>query len=580
MPTVGTTHEIIINGVGYRIKQPVGQYMRYRATDFAPKISTGELTHADLDGWSVWTTTDWSGGVCLERWAKGKDNKFFYTEGAESRIRDRLTMGGKWNGAALAKQVSAFIEYAGDLYALCTDSVQKYNNATNAWSSSTALSVAPIVGAVLGTYMALALGDSTDMKKFNGTTWSDVTGIKARAFAVWKEALWRATANTIMSTTDLSPATPTWTAAVTIGSADSVINTLIVSEGFLIIIKEDGIFTYDGTTVREVVYLRQQKYADNGKYAAVFNDQVYYGEQARVKRATAFYYAAPQRQDVTPELFGSLTREKWGWGFPVAFAPSPRWLFAAFKNAENADGAILCYDGSAWHVLDRRAAWTPYAIFYSTICSKLFVNYGATNGTFYQSYNTLTGTVAEYDASRTDYVITPWFDAGFPEIDKAFKEVRTSTRYATTTEKLTLYYEIDENGTWVQIGSVTGTGGFNSTTLPISASEAAVVGKKIRFKIAMNTGSASLTAELFDFTLKYLLRPVTVYGYRVTVVLADNQFDMTGATEMDNFSTQLANLNSAEASVTPITIDTPDGYRHKAYITGTRVVAVRKKEAG
>ena len=37
-PQVGVTHEIVINGVGFRLKQPIGQYMRYRASDFAPAL--------------------------------------------------------------------------------------------------------------------------------------------------------------------------------------------------------------------------------------------------------------------------------------------------------------------------------------------------------------------------------------------------------------------------------------------------------------------------------------------------------------------------------------------------------------
>lgn len=587
-PVLGISHEIIINSKGYRVAPPVGGYTRFRASDFAPKISTGELTYAELDGWSNWTIDDWSGGICQERWKRGEENRFFDSHYVETRIPGRLTQGGEWESAHLTEKVNRFVEFNGDLYALTTASIQKYNNIANTWSQ---IAAQPAIDAIpFGVYLAIATtGGSANMFKMStAEVLTEIAGTTGTTVLyTWKDALWRAAGNTLTSTKDIS-GSPTWTTTVAVGTPDSIITGMIVAEGYLIIFKEDGVFLYDGTNdPKEVVGLRGSRYIDNGKNPASLIGYLYYSEQARVRRMAGFY-PTPTVQDKTPQLFGypitelpSLTAEQWGWGIPVAFTSSPRWLFTAFKLAWSRDGAVLSYDGQAWHVLMRPYMAEPTALFYSSLHSKLFLSYEdhipAHSGSlmFFQEYTTLAGTVKTYSVSWPGYLVSPWFDAGFADIDKAFKEVRISSRYGSATEKASIYYELDDSGTFTEIGEVN-TSAY-ATVLPISVTDAAVAGKKIRLKIELQTGTATKTIEILDVTLRYLLRPPTVYGYRAVITISDNQEDMQGV-PMDSFATQLANITTAESSVLPIPIDTPDGYSHKAYISSTKVIATRKKE--
>ncbi len=575
MPTIGVTHEIIINGVGYRTAgKNTGNYTRYRSNDFAPRVSMGALSHNDLDGWNSWTMDDWSGGLASETFEVGKANEFYYAESPETRTRGRITSGGKWVNAALGQITHKFIEYASDLYAVCSDGVYKYNNSTNTWSLSKAMADC-VDAAVQGSYLVVARGAST-LWKFDGVTWTEVLGITGPCVTRWRNKLWRAWGNNIASTEDISPVTPTWTTTLAIGDASLDITSLTVESGYLLIGKADGLWLYDGTNEQhEIIPLRYQPYVNNFKHSSSWMGYLYYPEQARTKRIGNLV-SQPSINDVTPELVGTRLREQWGWGECIALSASARWLFGVFDNVENADAAVLSFDGIGWHVLDRRTNLTPRAIFYSPICSKLFVNYG-TSGTFYQSYNTLIQTVAEYDTARVDTWYSPVFDAGFPDIDKAFKEIRATTFNASATETIVFYFQADGNGTWYEIGSSWVVS--NVRTMPLQETNDTVMAKKIQLKAELRTGDTTKTAELLDISLYYILRPVATYGYRITLTIADQQNDMEG-NDMGTRDTQLNNLMSAETSSVPIAVVSPDSYTHKAFITGTRVVSTREKDTG
>ena len=569
MAQIGVTHPIIINGRGYLMRP--GSYTRYRATDFAPRLSTGTLTHSDLDGWNVWSKIDWSGGVGQEKYESGAANRFGEGSDIEARIAGRVTLGGRWVASDASFIANKFIDFSGKVYALGNSSVRAFDPVALTWANSkTGLAAAAVDAAILGALMMVGLGNSQDAYKFDGTTWTALTGIKANSLCAWKGTLWRAWDNNIAGTTDLSASPPTWSTTVAVGDASSKITNLQVVGGYLVICKEDGIwYTGDGSTVVEFVTQRDQVYSGNGRYARSWGGVLWYQEQGRVK--SLVLADGGGSRDRTPQIWGSLTRELWNYGIPGHFTSSPRWLFVAFNSAENNYPAVLASDGASWFPCWKGASGeTVYGIYYSRLASKLFVNNGATH---YQAYNSLAQTVAQ-DFAASGEMITEWFDAGFEEINKAFKELIVKGIF-TTTEIITVYYEIDDSGSWVSFGTVNA----NETTLPLSITSAAIVAKKIRFKFAFARDAAdtSKTPKLTSATLKYLMRPETVYAHRAVLMLGDGQVDMTGAT-MDDYSTQIESLVSAEDSSTPIEMGSPDGLTHKIYITNSRLQAIRQKE--
>lgn len=572
---VGVTHEIILNGRGFRIKPPNGSYSRYRSNDFAPRISTGDTSRSDLDGWQTLSLSDWSGGSGLETYSTSAKNYYYEGDGAEARIAGHLTLGALTVTSDASFIVNKFIDYASKVYALGNTSVRVFDPTLLTWTDSkTGLASAAIDAVVFGVsttnWLLVGLGDTQDMYKFDGATWTALTGLKARALGKWRGYLWRAWGNSIAATADLS----TWGSTLTIGGTESNINALMVVGDLLVIFKDNAIFTYDGTTVREIYSIPSQQYTENFKNPAELDGYVYFGIQGRVKRNQSFGYSSVTPQDVTPTMGATNdnVRTQWGYGIPVGFASSPRYLFAAMKQADNSYSYVLSLStgGAGWHPVYKSAANTNInCVYYSRVASKLFINDGSTS---YQAYNSLAQSItASYATSNT--LVTGWFNAGFEEINKGFKSVSVAGDGLSTTEKMTLYYELDHSGTWVLIGDVqTGP----QSEIPLSTSVATIVGKTIRFKFVLSRGAdASKTPDIRSVTVAFLMRPQTVYAYRAVITIADNQADMTGAA-MDDFFTQYDALMDLEDSPTPISFDTPDQYKHSGYLTGTRVIATRR----
>lgn len=99
-------------------------------------------------------------------------------------------------------------------------------------------------------YALVALGDSTDSQKFDGSMWSAVTSVKARAFAVAEEEIWRATDTNKLWNCSLDAdftASGNWSSPTNrVGTGDHAISRLgIDARGGLVVCKADDIYTLD-----------------------------------------------------------------------------------------------------------------------------------------------------------------------------------------------------------------------------------------------------------------------------------------------------------------------------------------------
>jgi hypothetical protein len=176
---------------------------------------------------------------------------------------------------------------------------------------------------------------------------------------------------------------------------------------------------------------------------------------------------------VDPSLFrGRFMAPPPGWGgigLPYeragvvsALVGTGNWLFAAIDGGTSAVSSIIAYNGlGGWHELYRgEAAGTRIrALGFETIHSPPRLWFGYGNETYYlqlpdYSDNPSGWTGFEYNA--TGELITSWFGGQLAEVVKDLHEVVIRSEDLSSSQTISVYYEVDQSGSWTYLGQVSG----------------------------------------------------------------------------------------------------------------------------
>jgi hypothetical protein len=159
-------------------------------------------------------------------------------------------------------------------------------------------------------YAYIAMGDSINIYRYDGTTITQHASLKALAFAVRGNDLHRALSTNQVSTVDVNSDPWTagnWAAAnqYYIGDKDSPITRLVVTaNGVLLVFKTDGVYTVDqaGEDQQYFPFLKFSRRNDNGEAYGNFLNDIY------VRYDESFYKLTPDLtiSESGPERFGTL----------------------------------------------------------------------------------------------------------------------------------------------------------------------------------------------------------------------------------------------------------------------------------
>jgi hypothetical protein len=123
-----------------------------------------------------------------------------------------------------------------------------------------------------------------------------------------------------------------------------------------------------------------------------------------------------------------------------------------------------------------------------------------------------------WEFGPSGYFETPWFDAGWAELDKLALEVKARAEQITTDETITLKYAIDEAQTWTTLGTLSGS--TNEDTFEFD-NAAGIVFRNIRFRGELARGTDTTKTPVFRFAaLKFLRLLDPLFGYNLTVDLS------------------------------------------------------------
>jgi hypothetical protein len=319
-----------------------------------------------------------------------------------------------------------------------------------------------------------------------------------------------------------------------------------------------GLYLYDiDGDVWQRTRLRFPRHQDGGRGHVQWRDEYY--ESAGL---TVYHYQGSvvspsglDRDDSLPrELLGSI----------VAMEAMPSFLAAAVSGNQTASGAIhfrgdamgldasratdttgqsaiYIWGGSAWQPLwvASQAGTVMHFLHYSDADDTYRLWWGTNERVYYLEF---AGAVFQprlaptWPFAQTSYIETGRFDADWPEQRKLAVRTKVRLKNASATERVLVYYRIDQSDSWIFLATVDTNG---ITTIPMEDTVGAGDGLlwddfEYRVVLERDPADSSLSPTLIYVKLEYARRPDARFGYRFQVVLDEDSPD--GHTPAEQFA--------------------------------------------
>jgi len=373
---------------------------------------------------------------------------------------------------------------------------------------------------------------------------------------------------------------------IEVGPGQIPIVNMISYNNNLYVAREDGLWVVSNDKLAyQVQDFSRERHSINFQTMCVWRGALYFNVRNRLYR-----YTGSTLQDVTPPRYVETFPYR-AYGNFRCLTPRGKFLYViAEDNEASAHDNLLAYDGVGWHRICSLAD-SPYQVntmnYSSVDHDALWFNYTrATNSPVtaeirLQALNDLP--YDYYETSGDHYLYTSKFDGGLQEIDKCFKSVTLRTNYlAAGTRTISVEYSLD-GGAWKT--DLTDAGGTGDNTVDQSPVQTLyfpsdTTGKQIQLRFNLQTTDSSTSPVLEAFSVKYMLRPVTTWGWRLIVTCAEEEKTLDGRRDSITGKAKLAALRTARDSTAPITFYDPWGDSHTVYLSSLQVIGREHKPGG
>lgn len=397
-----------------------------------------------------------------------------------------------------------------------------------------------------------------------------------------RETLWRAYGNVVKSATD-----PTvysgWSTSTEIGDAAAEIKSLLNISNVLFVGKEDGLYSFDTQTVSNLIpdyscikhsrnFQIMQGFHNDGYMSVGDSGLIHYTIAGEITDLSPLHFA-PKVTDVGHRV-EALTRDE-------------KFLYAMlYPKAQGEEFHILAgrwqAAGWAWHPIvkidtQNAADIGLRSMLVTTVEGNPWLWLGESGTTKWKpGYIILpkghltpkTDSTCTFAASGDFY--TSWWDAELVDVEKSFQFLKVKCDDMTSTETVTVYFQIDDAVTsagvddWQEVGG-TGSGSITEdgwTTLNFKED---ITGKKIRFKFSLARSATTASPVLEAFALHCVLRPTVKRVFNMVAKCADNLPTRGGQSRLKSkeISDNLWDYRERSAPVTLVDID---GTPHRVII--------------
>lgn len=561
-PTAGPngTHHITTNRVGalYGWFVVPGTYRVRRANDFAPKIASGQLQHSDLDLFQTIDMEDFSHGIGAEYLRKDPAQFYDADTELETAIPNQVTLAAQWILSDSGFVATAFADYGNYFYAGGASSVRKYDPVAKTWADSKT-GLAAGVAAMLVSFNKLfvGLGSTSKFWTWDGATWAQNATYYASCFEKYQKLLWFGSSGNVINYDGVTTYN-----TIAVGDPQSNVTALVAQSAYLFIFKDDGrVYLYDGTTVYDVT--KNAVYAGNYLGAVTAQGFTYFGVLSDIMRLQTSTTTAPSFQTLTPTM---AQDHIYGWGLPIGFTASPKYVYCLTNGANNSYPAVLKWNGSGWHVAYKGAAGaTAHAVYYSVVTGSLWVNDGSSR---YQQFTTVNDTPYPNYTSLPRSLYLAHFTGGLDDVPKMFRDITIVSENLTSSIKVNLYYQADRSGTWVYFGTAKTS---PNQTLAF-ASGSAISATDLWIRLDFITNDPTISPKAKSLHVSYQPRPKTVWAIDARLEV-DNHMHLLdqGANgikdDPNTIATLISELQSISDAALPITLVGMDGITYQVMAT-------------
>ncbi|MCL4394629.1 MAG: hypothetical protein M1482_07475 [Chloroflexi bacterium] len=558
-----------------------------RANDFSARMSTGKLTHSDMDQWPTEELVDFSHGLGVEFY---RDDLavFADSDGLETAVQGQVTLLARWRVSDAGKVANCFKDAGDYTFAGGTTSIRYFNPATETWDNAITGLAAPCVDLeFFGGKLYAALGDLDTIKvcadpRAQPKVWVDDPGThKAHCLKQWNGKLWYGFAAEVYNYDGT-----TWGTAVKLGDSDpkDPVQCLEVQDGLLVAKKMDGMYASLSDGSKFLPFMVSLPRCANGTRALVshVDGNLYFPNLSDVYRVSAVT-GTPTLSRVTPARVGDTL---FGWGQPIAFSRSSKYVYALFVHVGNEENSvILKYNGDGWHKQWKSdEGKLATAVYFSPVSARLFVCDGT--DTLAQRMNTLNdSSYPDYDTDNPGALYFAHHDAVLADIDKAYRHIRViSEQLAPGVEAAFSYIADRSTAPPPSMGNA-----ITSPQAEVTFDEEnmAVQAKDMQLIMELSTNDAAVSPKIKGLYLSYMPRPATIYAITATLlvedhlVLRDGTVAVNPATHLPvTADERLAELRILSDTVTPWLLDTPDNLQHRVIQTniGWQDVGIEEKQ--
>ncbi len=612
-PQDGVFGDVTLNGETYRIDLPT--YRVRDIVDFAPRASTpgGSIIHAELGLYQPYMKTDWRHGL-----------GFMWETDAMGYIQTDGQVDTRHPGVAML-----FTDFVNDSSAQAAqgfNSVQNYDEADAgdlddrvlSWGSTgasirstdgtswAALESTAEVKFILETqnYVHLFLDGLRPVVITKATGVADSDGgvgdssldynwAIAHAGSIYcgkddASLIFRATQEDLSDLIgDVSDGGSPETAGsyVVIGGNYETIGA-IVFNGQLLVSRADGLFLIGGDlSAKRMLDFSNQVSTTNFRSMAVFNGYLMFPI-----RDTVYQWNGSTLVDVTPPMLTD-TFPYTTYGRFDNFVAVNQFMFATARTNESTyEEHILCWDGVGWHKL-----LEPITDGSGEIVG---MGYDAQNNFLWFSTDDATDTVnyvafqdlssfpfADFPTTGTHRITSSRMGMGFRRVTKSTPSIIVEGSNLSAARYLLVSYQLD-GGTIFEWGDRNGSTGNNNghvtstgiTTLtdPTGAGNSTIEYNFIQVHIDFVSDSSAQTPVLEGWTLRFIMRPATLYGHSMSIIAASNLKVGAARRGLRSVRDIYSAIDTARASTAPITLVDPFGVSVTGYVASTERVAVER----
>ena len=538
-------NEVRIDGLPYPI---LGTVRDQIVNPFPARIQYGDSTRDDDVIKSYWAATDWTGGLGIQHGdPTGYPDRYDFAL-AETRFPRQLGLLPRVHAHGPLGSVTHIIPFSGATLFFAGVGVYIRQEQTGEFIQVGSLPAPPTSVTLFRGEVWVALGTSYPIHRYDGLDWSPVAspdatnGILGGIHLIpYEDKLFTFAGDGVMYWTVDGEV---WEAGGEFPQGAGWVSQLIIyfdqaEMPSIHAIGRDGVYGYDVETgIWGQTPLVYPEHPYVGK-ACVWRSDLYVPVGLDVYRynGSVIQSVGPARDEGLPEEYQ---------GYIAKLIPTHPYIYAVVNSiaeiegtieepistatpwqpvifpGTNSRGLLLCTTGTSWHALWEgqtgidtaalstgegryRLWWSSGGQLYSTDIPK-------------SMHNALRNPASEFQ--ETGYLITPWFDAQWAELDKLATDIKVTAYHITDTEGYEIRAQWDSpKAPWQFIGR--SQPGQDRQVFPIDYEEGGRAFRRVRLRIDLFRGDDPKRTPIIDnITLTFLRIPPPVWAYQLTIDLS------------------------------------------------------------